>query len=1206
MFKTSIVPVQIRSKSSTAKLFWRKNFKPIFRAFTRRLNEIPVSVLIWVPDRRSAIRFRLFEIKDGLEKLKIHVSYCVPEKAEAGGRAMMRELEEKGAECDIIVAVITDTAAVLNGLLHLSPATSAKLFIFLEKAFDQSIQEKQSISFKTLYERSQVFDAQNEKLHFLVVYCIKAVRLSKYLQSSFVQDKNITKSSLNLFSIYQEYKAQVDVLLNRGCLFFLSFLRFMADSNKKNLFSHIIMSESDFEADIAYFVETGMIHATADRYYLTNMGHHLFDMFNLASMPVLEEEKLSFKERWKQAIEGVFVSHFILMELNRSMNQTAKNYYFSRARQMPVSRYLRYAFKKHVFLWLNRREKEFLNHPVTSLMFDVWKENIAGFKTGWRPEERETVEFLEYMYEKLKIANDPRYGSLYKNYKDLAFNLSMLRPNTHAHIFLSYSFVQRPMKPYIKQYFNLSAITGQYDILLKRYPPYHNMLNLAVPSGQRTFFDLRGLDFRPITLRLDTKFTLALDVPRVQTRKNERYIQCPACRDEAGEREKEGEIRKYESELNSLFSSPAQMSQVDFGEDGKVYYTGGGDYKEAPMYGLHRAMYIQKQDELNLVRAIPRPGGECGLIIRFNLLDPVAVLLSGINRRRDLSLNEIRRVLMCLDLIGPEAGKPESERRNLNDIISEVFETSEPVGLTEPTLELLRTLEKLQLEDPSDDSAWRFLVFRLVEGKYNPLLQTICRRLMSEGFELVFSLWPLITGKEILMDAAGEITVKPLDPDKKTDGKIGRDKPDEAETREGGNQPEPSPEDEEIDEDELDQPEETSADREPEPESKKGRANQEKKYLLPLLDFLKRELQDLLKNLFSRYLDISAATKRTRSEPVLAQMVVQHCLNVKSDPEVFKKQLKAHLQNHYETHYSFLNEHLIEDGIPSVLKNIHKLGIEADKLIEEDIPGVMELITRTRNRLLSRGENNRLLAFIDPDSIDVQVGDFNYEGALLEDEEAYIIDKIKRQNELAYVTKRETLETRKREYEKEEAKKRKKAEIETMGINEEKERVEAETRKRVHQFKLDALKVEMNFLSAEALKKGNMKEWAALSLFKADLEGGMEKVESVMESSPNILMALSPKYYEMKEKIYFRRQIIEHYREIGEKLDPMTMSALFGENVKDVAYADFYKDMSNTLTETLKNTRYGQFPLFSSMTGGRGEIRELEKEDKEKPLPEED
>ena len=79
-------------------------------------------------------------------------------------------------------------------------------------------------------------------------------------------------------------------------------------------------------------------------------------------------------------------------------------------------------------------------------------------------------------------------------------------------------------------------------------------MNIYASRGERTSFDLRdGLDIRPITYRLDTKFALALSMHKTQTRKDGCFITCPIIKDEAGEREKAAEEAKLEDDIKGNF-----------------------------------------------------------------------------------------------------------------------------------------------------------------------------------------------------------------------------------------------------------------------------------------------------------------------------------------------------------------------------------------------------------------------------------------------------------------------------------------------------------------------------------------------------------------------------------------------------------------------------------------------------------------------------
>ncbi|MCP4699342.1 MAG: hypothetical protein GY862_21220, partial [Gammaproteobacteria bacterium] len=516
-------------------------------------------------------------------------------------------------------------------------------------------------------------------------------------------------------------------------------------------------------------------------------------------------------------------------------------------------------------------------------------------------------------------------------------------------------------------YFDIAAITGQYDILLKRFPPYHNMLKLHVPKGKRTLFDSRGIDFRPITIPLNLKYVAAIELPKTQTRQNDRYIAIPARMDENAEKIKQAEIKERQEKLDKIFSSYADIASIDIGTDGKIYHTQDEKPKEIHHYGSRRSRYIEQDDYLKLFKAVETPRADSGLILSFKLREPIAALLEGIHRKRPLTLDEVAYALKCLELtkarnnqdcgfreifdnvfgdmfIGERTCQDRRLKEIIIEVIDEIFTEPEVKGLSQDALKFLHDLEQSRMDDPSEESAWKKLLSQ--EGKLRTLLPAICHYLTEDGFDLVFSLWPLLTGQELKLE---EEIIK---------GAEG-----------------------------IEQASEISLNT---------------RMLLPMTGILKQAMQALLHDVFSRYVDVSAPTKRARSEPRLVYLIVAECLNIKSDRKTFREKLRKHLEEHYALQSGFyrtIYEEALE-GIPETVE-AYLSSEERDKKIEEDAEGILGLIDKTRTRLLSPGQTNRLLCFIEPDSVKVSIGDFEYSGAELEKEESVLLTIIEREKQLA-------------------------------------------------------------------------------------------------------------------------------------------------------------------------------------------------------------
>jgi len=698
------------------------------------------------------------------------------------------------------------------------------------------------------------------------------------------------------------------------------------------------------------------------------------------------------------------------------------------------------------------------------------------------------------------------------------------------------------------------------------------------------------------------KYSLALNLSRVQTRSNNRFITCPVVEDRLLKREREAEIDKLDKDLKGIFKHQGELSNIEIGPDGRLIQKGGDTPVMA--YGPRRNRFFATQSQLNLLKAIPCPGSESGLIIRFNLLHPVAMLLEGINRKREITLNEIRVALKCIDILGGDTRKTEEERRKFFDVVDAVFADEAAPGVKEDSRSLIREIDRLKSEDPTGETAWRFLTDRLLEGKGKNILQAISLRLLGDGMDLLFCVWPLITGNEISIDvsredeihrfqeslpetlvvcsASDEIRSAPEDDDP--------DNNDNADEKNGDN---------EKSTDETPPAEKTSPKKEFEDRTvreKPSPAIPVKKNQLPLLDYLKRELEDLLKNVFSKYLDISAATVSFRSEPILAGMIIQHCLNIKSDTNTFKDKLTKQLQHHYKIHIEFLEEYLADkEGVKSIFQKIHKLKADIENQITDDADGIMELIQNARDRLYSPGENSRLLCLIDPYSVDVQIGNFTYDGDSLTDEEKFITNNLKLQNELAEMKKKQDYEAQKgAEIGKIEGKKRegkylgelkgldkkKEKAIKEAEINEAISKKESEVETRINEAKIEKVISEIKLSAIDSLKSGNIKDYAIYTLTVALQEKGIDEVQRLFKESPDLFMAISPELHQKKHAHDLKKQLLKIIEKDSSKLDPLTVAMLFGEDLKNIVDANIYKDFTQMLSNALQGARTDQLPTI--------------------------
>lgn len=1205
MFETPIKPIRMRSWSPQAYDFWKNQYKPTMDAIKQRILAMPMSVGIWADKIGGIPRIQLYEIQNDLEKQNIRTCFWAGKaddkpghfdeamaaldamslgKPDDGG-AEKEDEESENEPPEVIFGILLNTDFNPAKFLTMSADTAARLFLFISSDVEKSIKarfrkEDKEFRFQSIFRRSMViqypkdFEEQSFSSRFLNT--VDVLRRAKYLQSLIPEHQKPLKAKRNIFSFYKDYKTQIDVFQSSGHNYFISFIRFLTSPTKEMLEQHLEVPTDDAISELCHYFQTirFLSKEKSGQLELTYSGNKYFRLLGLESLPILAFERRRFKERWKAALEKTYHCHFELLKNNRDLKKLSDQLYFSLARDFWIGRKIRYLINQLFFTWLKKEEKQFLEHPWAKPLFDIWRENIAGVKKIWRSRSRDRIAFLEYMNQKFTIAHHPNNSDLYVNHKNLAFNTTMLRPNSHAHFYVIFSFEFRSIKKMIQEYFDLAAVTGQYDLLMRRYGPYHVMLKLYAYPGDRTSFDMRNiLDWQPLTVKMETKFTVPVELKNVRTRQRDRFISIPVRPDTEEERIKRAEIAALEGKIADI--NKTIFTDSEFGSDGKIYFTEKDDDEPKPVenFAGKRTNFIHTSDELKLVKAIPRPGADSGLLVRFNLLDPIAVLINGINRKRDLDLNEIRHLAISMDYVaklpampketqsfktseseeakGTDKKKPLTLSQKLDTIIDTVFYSTEKPETNQETSDLLEILDQIEKMEASEDEAWSYLISRFIHGHHHPILVAVCNRLMKEGFEVLFSLWPLLTGKELKMDDEGNVVeeIQVVEPSK----------------------------------------------------------NQ-----LPLIENLKRELSDLMKNVFTRHIDISGATRRTQSEARFAQMIVAHCLNVKSDADDFKKRLWEHLNKHYEIHHFFMKEHL---GDSDLIRHIHKFdkdgkdGKNSKKMIEEDVKEIVKAVDMCRKRLFSRMNNNRLLCFIDPNSVEVQIGEFEYGGDAIKSEMDYIKTKEKKQKELAEKQKAHDADVKEMDMEKEAKKKKGKIERETLeaGLNKEKairemkyqhemEEVKAKEEKeetvtraleRINEFKLRQITVETRLLAAEALKDKDMKNYAILSLLDAHHnDGGSAGVERLLKASPNLLFAIAPEALEARHVHELKQSVVEKMDAVMEKVDPLAISTLFSKDYGELVRSDIYKTIMRELADVLKNFGYRGRPVMEQVFGG--------------------
>lgn len=857
-----------------------------------------------------------------------------------------------------------------------------------------------------------------------------------------------------------------DMFFDEACLLLMAAIRYLSSATRESAIRLLDISGESFDTHIPRLLSMNFVAREAGRYSLTVRGHEFFRSAGLASIDT--REKKSFKEVWSNPMRDTVRSERLFQEIGRFKHLAEElHHYYSRKFESVNN--LRFFMKKYLWYKTPDVEREFLEFPLTRFLFEIWINNIRGTRGGIWVDKEERVDFILYILERMKIAMEPAHSETAENFQNLAFSLKMLRQNNEAQMYLSFSFVMRPLKEFIRQYFNMAAITGNWDLLVKRFPPYHSIIKINPYPGERTAFDSRGIDFTPMIVRLDMRYSTGLGIDRVKTRSNERFVTCKVCSDPELEKEKAAQIENMEREIKGIFPSPDYMSNIKFGDDGKVWYLGNEEKEEIPNYGMRRSNYLRKSAELKIRKAIPCPSQNSGLVVSFSIMPPVRVLLEGLDGKRPLKMRDVIRVWKCLDIYGKSDIDLNSIGGDSDTVVDDVFDMDFPVGLSEDARSGLREIERLLTEDRTEEKAWEYLIRKFLEGWWKDLLQAICNRLTPECFDVFFSLFPLITGVEVTLTDSGEV--------------------------------------EQV----------------------------RKKNKFPLIDYLRRELEDLLKQIFSRHIDFSAATNVAASESRLAGMIVEHCVNVKSDPAEFANKLKSHLTAHYTTHYRFLQDYENNPGklllgydspVPAVLKQI-----------DEDANGIISLIEKTRERLYSQEKNNRLLCFIDPESIVVQTNAFIFEGPTLDLERKYIqkkkIDESERKANLLEIEK----------------------------LRREKEKEMARANKK------------LNLAAMDKIESGEIKEYANLIIQNAALTGGMGEVERIWKECPEIIWATDPEKY-MKKKIFnLRKDVVKIFENASVPLTPEQIKMLLREDYKKPIEPATYQDLTDKLSEALRNQK---------------------------------
>ncbi|RMH68740.1 MAG: hypothetical protein D6675_15155 [Gemmatimonadetes bacterium] len=881
-------------------------------------------------------------------------------------------------------------------------------------------------------------------------------------------------------------------------------------------------------------------------------------------------ERKKFKDDWASAIQDTVQVQIEFRDALNEITNVTKSAYESQMRWGRIKKVLRKFCHLYLFDWLTPAEKAYLNHPaIKKYVYRCWAESVRISQQGYRALPKETFSFLEYVYKFYRINHDGSNSELFKKYYDLGLSLKMLRPNNQAHVYVSFAFENRPLKPYISEYLRLAIVTGEYDLILKRFKPYHSMLNIAPVPGERTVFDSR-FDFLPMLIPLDLKYSFPIELYNIQTRRRNRYISLPAVRNAKLELRKKGELNTIEKQTS--FFPHSYLKEVTFAEDGEVYHVNGTSKTKIENYGHKRNAFLQKKYYQKLYQGIPPIDPTSAVTVHFNLREPVAVLFDGIHKERELELNKVIRVIKCLDLYiqDYQAG----QRRPIEQFIADMYPfDSHP--LTPKTAEFIHQIEEIQREQPyeileytldqlqkknvakdiievlktkkdeinhkkcktkavfesvldevlagkqlsqidkdlilkyaapSEDDAWHFLIQRCMEG-YAPrfILPTLVQQQSNAAFDVVFSLFPLLTGKELTLDPkeASNLDIEELFEDK----------------------------------------------------------------TLHLIESAQKILEELVLEVLTKHIEISAATAKARSEAQLVEMVLEACLKVEyhhrkreEDFQLLRQNLLDHLQRHYTMHHQFLKEIYQHLGDKDILSDINKLNMTDDEFkefINNEVDAIITLIHRAQGRVFDRGISNRLLLFIEPKSVEVITGHFEYHG--LEKEQKYLNTKIEHELDIVQTQ----LETELREIKARLAAKASIAEV-TYSIG-------------VMAAKTEQLVAEIALQLREAQRDGDITQYIKLFALYEIQKNGFTELERILQTTPEILLGVNDPAYTTLYTLKLKFELINLLK-TNPDIDALTIAAILEANYSTLINTEVYRDHNQLLADTLKNTYFVQHP----------------------------
>ena len=629
MFFRQLDPIKFRGKSPESRGYLDEHHKPcVEKIETDRLAEFPVSVLIWAPVPHSNAEevTRLSEriesvLKKGGENTKISIQRPVME--EKNIEELIDDLKADIKDKDLVFGIVSENALLLGRLIPLRKEMSANLVVFIKKA--QKSKNACDADAKLRRNWILTYPLSSDRIIF---FLLNYVRVLRFL------GKKCDMSEETLGQTYHLCRTEVDIFFNPMYFAFLSFIRHMGCLTREELTVHLHISDSDITKAADFFMGIKYLKRDSDQYCLTHLAESFFDLFEIANLTTTAKEELNrkivlFKERWTGPINGAHTTRSKLFADKAKLVKIIDGFYLPFAGRFKLTQWFLKFYKKFFGAKKetvkkekidekkngkdkngenqdkdkqekeankkNESEKPFGDDEQMNFLFNVWSENIQGPVRGLLALRRARGMFIEYLMSKRKIAFEPQYKDRYVRFKDLVFSLQILRPNPQAHLYLSYSFQMRPLKRLIKQYFDIAVITGEFDILLRRYPPYWHIVNLWVAPGDRTLVDGRGLDIVPFTYRLDFNFNVALELKNIETRRKGCFITCPIDPDKEADAIKESEVGKLETKLKDIFPHPGYLNNWDIDEEGNVVV----DKEVVPFYGMKRGNYIETNNMIN-------------------------------------------------------------------------------------------------------------------------------------------------------------------------------------------------------------------------------------------------------------------------------------------------------------------------------------------------------------------------------------------------------------------------------------------------------------------------------------------------------------------------------------------------------------------------------------------------------------------------------